>query len=134
MNGTRILLVDDYRDSLEVWEWYLRSLGYEVATATNGLDAVRLAETSHPHVIVMDLELPGITGYEAARRLQGSETTARIPLIAATGYSHRQQLDQARDAGFKRIVIKPCDPARLVSEIEAALTEWQLGSVAAEGK
>jgi CheY-like chemotaxis protein len=114
----RILLVDDYPDALEIWGLFLRSLGYDVDTADDGLKAVEQAHQSRPDVIVLDLELPGITGFEAAARLRQSPLTAAIPLIAATGYSHVQQLDQARASGFDAIVVKPCEPAALVAEIE----------------
>ena len=118
---TRILLVDDYPDALEIWGLYLRSLGYEVDTADDGLKAVEQAHRLVPDVIVLDLELPGITGFEAAVRLRQSPQTAAIPLIAATGYSHVKQLEQARDCGFDSIVVKPCEPAALVGEIERLL-------------
>jgi CheY-like chemotaxis protein len=117
----RILLVDDYPDALEIWGLYLRSLGYDVVTADDGLAAVEQAHHAAPDIIVLDLELPGITGFEAAVRLRQSPQTARIPLIAATGYSHATQLDQARDCGFDSIVVKPCEPAALVAEIERLL-------------
>jgi CheY-like chemotaxis protein len=123
----RILLVDDYRDALEVWEWYLRSQGYDVITASNGLDAVRLAKSTHPDVIVMDLQLPGLSGCDAAREIRTAEPTMEIPLIAATGFSHDRQLDEARAAGFDQIVIKPCDPSELVDEIERVLAARESG-------
>ena len=121
MPPTRILLVDDYPDALEIWGLYLRSLGYEVDTADDGLKAVEQAHRAIPDIIVLDLELPGITGFEAAMRLRQSPDTAAIPLIAATGYSHVKQLEQARDCGFDSIVVKPCEPAALVAEIERLL-------------
>jgi two-component system, cell cycle response regulator DivK len=121
MAVTRILLVDDYSDALEIWEWYLRSQGYEVLTASNGLEAVQLAKSAHPDVIVMDLQLPGLSGCDAARELRTTQLTTNIPLIAATGFSHDRQLAEARAAGFDQIVIKPCDPDRLVTEIERVL-------------
>lgn len=117
----RILLVDDYPDALEIWGLYLSSLGYEVDTADDGLKAVEQAHRRQPDIIVLDLELPGISGFEAALRLRQSPDTAAIPLIAATGYSHIKQLDHARDCGFDTIVVKPCDPAALVAEIERLL-------------
>jgi CheY-like chemotaxis protein len=117
----RILLVDDYPDALEVWSLYLQSRGYEVITAANGLDAVARAHVYLPDVIVLDLELPGISGFEAAVQLRSSDDTSSIPLLAATGYSHARQLDRARDSGFDSIVIKPCDPRALVGEIERLL-------------
>ena len=128
MVGTQILLVDDYPDALEIWGLYLRSLGYDVLTAANGLDAVDLAHREHPDVIVLDLELPGITGFEAAVRLRESADTESIPLIAATGYSHARQLDHARDCGFDAIIVKPCDPAKLAAEIERVIEAAELRS------
>ncbi len=121
MAETLVLLVDDYHDALEVWEWYLRSQGYRVLTAGSGSDAVRMAISARPHVIVLDLELPGVTGCEAARQIRGTSGLRDIPLIAATGFSHESQLAEARAAGFDRILIKPFDPADLVAEIEGAL-------------
>ena len=117
----RILVVDDYPDALEIWGLYLRAHGYDVETASDGLEAVDKAQTQHPDVIVLDLELPGISGFEAAVRLRQSPDTALIPLIAATGYSHVRQLNQAKASGFDSIMIKPCDPAALVAEIERLL-------------
>jgi len=121
MPPQRILVVDDYPDALEIWGLYLRAQGYEVETAEDGVTAVEQALRSIPDLIVLDLELPGITGFEAARRLRHCEQTRRIPLIAATGYSHVKQLDQARQSGFDSIVVKPCEPSVLVAEIERLL-------------
>jgi CheY-like chemotaxis protein len=118
---TRILLVDDYPDTLEIWGLYLRSFDYSVLTATDGLTAVELAHAEHPDLIVLDLELPGISGSEAAVRLRTDPSTAHIPLIAATGYSHRAQLDHARRSGFDSIMIKPCEPSALDREIQRLL-------------
>jgi two-component system CheB/CheR fusion protein len=117
----RILVVDDYPDALEIWGLYLRAHGYDVDTASDGLEAVDKAREQHPDVIVLDLELPGISGFEAAVRLRQGPDTALIPLIAATGYSHVRQLNQAKASGFDSIMIKPCDPAALVAEIERLL-------------
>jgi CheY-like chemotaxis protein len=128
----RLLLVDDYPDTLEVWGLYLQSLGYEVLTATNGLDAVRQAHLEHPDLIVLDLELPGISGFEAAVRLRQDADTRGIPMIAATGFSHARQLNQARESGFDSIVVKPCDPAALAAEIDRLLHEVELRGLHAE--
>lgn len=117
MRPTRVLLVDDYPDALEIWGLYLRSLGYEVATAADGLEAVERARRLKPDLIVLDLELPGISGFEVARRIRRSPETRDIPLIAATGYSHLTQLKQARDAGVDSIMVKPCEPAAIADEV-----------------
>jgi two-component system cell cycle response regulator DivK len=94
-----------------------------VETAVDGLEAVAKARALLPDVIVLDLELPGITGFEAAVQLRRGRHTAAIPLIAATGYSHVKQLNQAKASGFDSIMIKPCEPAALVAEIERLLAD-----------
>lgn len=121
LNGPTILVVDDYPDALDVWELYLRAAGFNVLTAANGLDALSTASSVLPELIVMDLELPGMSGFEVARQLRSLAATRHIILIAATGYSHSSQLDQARLAGFDQVLVKPCDPDLLVSEIRRLL-------------
>jgi|SRR5437016_2284318 len=121
MAATRVLLIDDYPDALEMLGLYLRLQGFDVTTGTDGLQAVELATSASPDVIVMDLELPGISGFEAARRIRESPATSSIPLIAATGYSHDRQLDEARRIGFDAVLVKPCEPSLLVSEIQRIL-------------
>ena len=119
--GKHILIVDDYADSLDMWALYLRAVGYRVSTAADGAAAIAQAERLLPDLIVLDLELPSVSGFDVAKRLRANPETQFIPLIAATGYSHMKQLDRARAAGFDQIVIKPCDPDMLVEEIERLL-------------
>lgn len=120
-SAKHILIVDDYVDALDIWAIYLRSIGYSVSTAADGPSAVAKAEELLPDLIVLDLELPGLTGFEVATRLRANPATAAIPLIAATGYSHARQLDLARASGFDAVVVKPCDPDVLVQEVERLL-------------
>ena len=120
-SGKHILIVDDYPDALDIWALYLRSMGYRVSTAGDGASAIAQAELLRPDLIVLDLELPRISGFEVAKRLREQPETQAIPLIAATGYSHLRQLDRAREAGFDQIIVKPCDPDMLVEEIERLL-------------
>ena len=120
---TRILLVDDYPDALEMWGLYLRSLGYDVVTAEDGLKAVEEAHRTLPDIVILDLDLPGITGFEAALRLRSTPDTEQIPLIAATCYSHATQLDRARHCGFDSILVKPCEPMALVAEVRRLLVD-----------
>jgi CheY-like chemotaxis protein len=118
---THILIVDDYPDALDIWTLYLGALGYLVSTAADGATAIAQAEQLQPDLVVLDLELPGISGFEAARRLRRNPATHDIPLIAATGYSHHRQLSMAREAGFDQVLVKPVDPETLVQEIERLL-------------
>ncbi len=121
MSLPRILIVDDYPDALDVWGLYLRAAGFEVFVASDGPRAFDEAVHHKPDVIVMDLELPGKSGYEVARELKARADTRDIPLIAATGYSHAKQLDLARASGFDSVIVKPCEPESLVAEIRRML-------------
>ena len=123
-----ILLVDDYPDAVDVLALFLRGEGFAVLTASDGEDALAKAQRNRPDLIVMDLEMPIMSGYEVASRLRAMEETAQIPLIAATGHSHSRQLDEAIAAGFNAVVVKPCDPDHLVREIRRLLSRAR-GSV-----
>lgn len=116
-DAPRVLIVDDYPDAIEVWELYLTSEGFDVLTAADGHTALETATAANPDLVVMDLELPGLSGYDVARRLRAADATRDIPLIAATGCSHEAQLAEARAVGFDTILVKPCDPGELVLEI-----------------
>jgi len=128
----RLLIVDDYPDALDVWEVYLRAEGFNVLTASDGQSAFDKAVREKPDVIVMDLELPGKSGYEVARDLKARPDTCDIPLIAATGYSHVKQLDLARASGFDAVMVKPCDPQSLVAEIRRLLEKSREPPAASE--
>ena len=121
--GKHILIVDDYADALDIWALYLRGLGYRVSTAADGAAALVQAERVLPDLVVLDLELPIVSGFDVAKRLRANPETQFIPLIAATGYSHAKQLDRAREAGFDQIVVKPCEPDLLTEQIERLLQE-----------
>ena len=128
----RILIVDDYADALDVWGLYLRAAGFEVIVASDGPRAFDQAVHQKPDVIVMDLELPGKSGYEVAQELRSRSDTQAIPLIAATGYSHAKQLDLARASGFDSVIVKPCDPETLVAEIHRMLRRKTISPARAE--
>jgi len=127
-----VLIVDDYPDALDVWGLYLRAAGFRVVTASDGREALERATQDLPDAIVMDLELPGKSGYEVARDLRARTDTQAIPLIAATGYSHAKQLDLARACGFDLIIVKPCDPEALVTAIRRLLPEVTSRSIERE--
>ena len=117
----RILLVDDYPDALEVWALYLRMSGFEVVTAADGASALAMAVEQPPDIAILDLEMPGLSGYEVARRLRAHPATRTMPLIAVTGHSHPSRIEEARAAGCDRVLTKPCDPDLLCLEIRQRL-------------
>jgi CheY-like chemotaxis protein len=116
-----ILLVDDYPDALDVWGLYLRTCGFNVVTAADGFQAMESASSEVPDLAVVDLELPGMSGYEVARALRHDVDLKHIPLIAATGYSLPAQAEDARKAGFDSVLVKPCPPEALLGEIRRLL-------------
>ena len=115
---TRVLLVDDYADALEMWAFYLRYCGYEVETASDGHQALTLAMTSRPDVAILDVDLPGLSGIDVAKRLRADPVTSGIGLIAATGHSHVVQRHPEAEGLFHSILVKPCEPAVLLEEIQ----------------
>lgn len=116
-----ILLVDDYADALPAWETFLRTEGFDVLTAATGRDALLRATAEKPDLVVLDLDLPDLSGCEVAQTLRSHADTRHIRLIAATGYSHGAQFDEARASGFDAIIVKPCEPIMLIAEIRRLL-------------
>ncbi|HET9316049.1 MAG TPA: response regulator [Vicinamibacteria bacterium] len=116
-----VLIVDDFEDNREMYAQYLRFHGYDVAEADNGQEALRQASGLHPDVIVMDLSLPGMDGWEATRRLKQDAATRDIPVIALTGHALTGSEHTAREAGCDRFLTKPCAPSVLGQEIRRVL-------------
>jgi len=121
-NGPLILVVDDYQDAREMYAEYLQFSGFRVAEARNGLEALEQAFALKPDLILMDLSLPGIDGWEATKQLKADERTKLIPVVALTGHALAGASDSARRAGCDSFVTKPCIPADLEAEIRRVLT------------
>jgi len=117
----RVLLVDDYSDAREMYGEYLEYSGYDVIEAANGMEALQRAVEDKPDIILMDLSLPVMDGWEATRRLKADERTARIPVVALTGHALAGISEGARQAGCDSFVTKPCLPEDLVLEIKRVL-------------
>jgi CheY-like chemotaxis protein len=116
-----ILVVDDYEDAREMYAEYLRFCGFRVAEARNGNEALEQAFTLKPDLILMDLSLPGMDGWEATRQLKSDERTSRIPVVALTGHALAGASEGARKAGCDSFVTKPCLPDDLVVEVRRML-------------
>lgn len=116
-----ILLVDDFQDNREMYAMYLDYTGFRVAEATNGYEALEQASALAPDLIVMDLSLPGLDGWEATRRLKSDARTRSIPVIALTSHALEGFSEGAKAAGCDAFVTKPCLPEELVGEIRKIL-------------
>jgi two-component system cell cycle response regulator DivK len=119
--STLVLLVDDYPDNRDIYVQFLTYAGLRVEEADNGHQALDKAFTLRPDVIVMDLSLPGLDGWEATRRLKRDPRTREIPVIALTGHALAGHSKGALDAGCDLFITKPCLPERLLEEIRAIL-------------
>lgn len=118
---TTVLVVDDYTDNRELFAEYLTFHGYRVLEASNGNDAITIAVEHLPDIILMDLSLPGIDGWEATKRLKSAPATREIPIIAVTGHAMHGHSEKASEAGCDGFIAKPCLPEALLAEIRATL-------------
>jgi PAS domain S-box-containing protein len=109
----RILVVDDNRDSAVSLGMMLQLMGNEVRTAHDGLEGVRAAEVFRPDVVLLDIGLPVLNGYEAARRIRGQPWGEGIVLIAVTGWGQEEDRRRSKEAGFNFHLVKPLEPAAL---------------------
>ena len=118
----RVLFVDDDSASRAGYTALLTDLGHEVMSAATGRQALMLADTWAPDVIVLDLGLPDIDGWEVARQLKAAPWTAATPIIALTGADLPHERVSAMRAGCDRHLTKPCSPADLVDAIHRCTT------------
>jgi CheY-like chemotaxis protein len=122
-----VLIVDDYAEGREICAEYLAFRGYRVATAEDGLEAIEKALELLPDVILMDLSLPRLDGWEASRRIRADARTRHIPILALTAHALSSARRRALEAGCDAVVTKPCPPR----DLEAAVRR-QLGLGAGE--
>jgi CheY-like chemotaxis protein len=121
----RILVVDDDVKNLDITTRHLllRSRDYEVMRAKNGLEGLEMAHAKSPHLILMDLKMPTMDGYEAIARLKADPKTHDIPIIVISASVIDDQVSQARKAGCDDFVEKPIDWPTLFEKIELLLSE-----------
>lgn len=116
-----VLVVDDVAHGREIFAEYLEFRGFRVATAADGQEAIDQAFELHPDVILMDLSLPRIDGWEATRRLKADDRTRDIPVIALTAHALAAAHDKAMEVGCDAVVTKPCLPKDLEQEVRRQL-------------
>jgi two-component system, cell cycle response regulator DivK len=121
--GPMVLVVDDYEDAREMYAEYLQYSGFRVAEARTGAEALDKAFELLPDLILMDLSLPVMDGWEATRRLKADARTKAIPVVALTGHALAGHSEGARQAGCDAFVTKPCLPDALVLEVKRVLEQ-----------
>lgn len=113
VQSLRIMVVDDNRDAADSLAQLLRIRGHEVQTANDGAETLRLLELYRPHLIVLDLGLPGMSGFEIASRIRENDELSGVTLAALTGWGQEDDRRRTRDAGFDYHLVKPADPEQL---------------------
>src|SRR5579864_1137033 len=116
-----VLVVDDFADGLEMVEEYLTFRGLSVVTASNGVDALRVARERAPAIVLMDLSMPGVDGWEATRQLKADPRTSNAVVIAVTAHALLQDKGKAMDAGADAFVPKPFELSTLCDALISIL-------------
>ncbi|HJQ44019.1 MAG TPA: response regulator, partial [Jatrophihabitantaceae bacterium] len=107
--------------------YLLQASGHEVVAAATGSDAIRLAHECHPDLVVLDVQLPDLDGYEVLRQLRADPVLEQVPVIAVTAYAMVGDRDDALAAGFDGYLSKPIDPTTLAEALDAYLPEARRG-------
>jgi two-component system cell cycle response regulator DivK len=121
MMAETVLVIEDHEDNRRIMRDLLTSSGYEVIEAVTGEEGVLTAETHRPDLILLDIQLPGIDGYEVARRIKANPDLQKIPIIAVTSYALSGDDVKAFEAGCNAYVTKPFSPRKLLAKIREYL-------------
>ena len=120
-NTKRALVIEDNDNNMELISFILSASGYEVLKAENGLAGVLLARDQLPDFILLDIQLPDISGDDVIARIRADEKTRAIPVIAMTSYSMTGDRDRLLQAGCDGYIEKPINPSRVVEQIESVI-------------
>src|SRR5918995_3282224 len=123
----RILVVDDYPKAAESLARCLKHFGNEVETALDGFEGIKQAEKFHPDIVLLDIGMPKLNGYEAAQRIREQPWGKDMVLIAFTGWGQEEDRQRTREAGFDAHLVKPVDYSELSELLEKFARPEQLG-------
>jgi two-component system, cell cycle response regulator DivK len=127
----RILIVEDNKVDLTLLKDILESRGYEILLTGDGVEAIDVAFVSLPDLILMDIQLPGISGLEVTRRLRGDKRSRRIPIIAVTAFAMGWHEREALDSGCDAYISKPIAMQGFLSAVESFLSQFPTNSLPA---
>ena len=116
--GQTLLLVEDNEDNRIIYSTVLRHVGYDVVEALDGLQAISLARSVHPDLILMDISIPGVDGWEATRVLRQDPQMRDIPIVALTAHALADDRERAQAVGFTSYLAKPVEPRAVVAEVQ----------------
>ena len=119
----RILVAEDEPDIRELIKLALQFNGYEVVCAANGAEAVELASREQFDLILLDVRMPRLTGYEACRRLRKNDATSEVPIVFLSAKGQETEVEEGLEAGADRYILKPFAPGELAQEIKQILVD-----------
>ncbi|RPI86447.1 MAG: response regulator [Chloroflexi bacterium] len=125
MAPSKVLVVEDNADNLALVRFLLERAGFQVFTAGNGLDGLRLARENLPNLILLDLAIPALDGWATARALKADESTRGIPIVALTAYTMPADQQRAMEAGCEGFIPKPINVVAFIKEVSSYLEEKQ---------
>ncbi len=126
----KILAVDDENDLLLIIKTALFSEGFDVATASNGVDALAMAEDSKPDLVILDMMMPEMNGFEVLSQMRQMPSLESVPVIMLTGVSERGTIREAIDAGINYYIVKPFDFHDLIAKVKIAIADAEGGGIA----
>ncbi len=118
---SKILIVEDNEKNMYLISFILKTKGYEIIQAATGEKGVELAKREMPDMIIIDIQLPGIDGLDAAKRIRSSGVNGNVPIIAITSYAMTGDMEKALEAGCTGYIEKPINPDTVLAEIEKYL-------------
>ena len=133
-HSTTVLVVEDHADSREMYCELLESAGYRALGAANGGEALATARSSHPQVVVTDVSMPGMNGWEFAAALRRDARTRDIGIVAITGWTTEDLEPDARLSNVDSVLTKPCTPENLLREIRKVLARGRRARVRADAR
>lgn len=119
----RILIIEDDPNALELLEYALQQEGYETLTAPNGVEGFAKARNGKLDLLVLDVMLPGLDGFEVCRRLREEPTTTRLPILMLSAKARKEDIETGQRMGADVYLTKPLDPSALVAQVASLLDE-----------
>ncbi|MBM3167537.1 MAG: response regulator transcription factor [Chloroflexi bacterium] len=117
----KILVIEDDPSTLRFIEYTLQQEGLEIFLAKNGLDGLKIAQTEHPDLIILDIMLPGLDGYEVCRRLRQKSDTANILVLMLSAKARQEDKDMGMKMGADDYLSKPVDPTEIINKVQSML-------------
>lgn len=121
----KIVIAEDEPDIRELIAFTLRFAGYEVITGSNGEEGYQLTRTERPDLVMLDVRMPKLTGYEACKRIKSEPELAGIPVIFLSAKGQENEIEQGLAAGAEEYLLKPFAPDQLVERVKAVLAKYQ---------